>query len=65
MESIESEQFKKALNLIEIFEGRTKVVFYDASQKNYISAKGRSVDLSGNILHFFTEVLGKDNVIIK
>ena len=65
VDSMESQQFKKALNLIEIFEGRTKVVFYDASQKNYISAKGRSVDLSGNILRFFFELLGKENVIIK
>ena len=63
--SVESEQFKKALNLIEIFEGGTKVVFYDASQKNYISSKGCSVDLSGNILRFFFELLGKENVIIK
>ena len=63
--SMESEQFKKALNLIEIFEGRTKVVFYDSSQKNYVSAKGRSVDLSGNIIRFFFELLGKENVIIK
>ncbi|MBR5322823.1 MAG: DNA polymerase III subunit alpha [Clostridia bacterium] len=65
VESMESEQFKRALNLIEIFEGRTKVVFYETSQKNYITAKGRSVDLSGNIIRFFIELLGKENVIVK
>lgn len=65
LDSMESQLFKKTMNLIEIFEGNTKVVLYDASQKKYIAVNGRKVDTSGRILQFFADILGKENVIIK
>lgn len=65
VEDMECKAFKKAVNLLEIFEGNTKVVFYDSSKKVYVAANGRSVDLSDKIIGFFSELLGKDNVILK
>ncbi len=65
VDNMDCDTFKKSVNLLEIFEGDTKVVFYDSSKKSYVAANGRSVDLSGNILNFFFELLGKENVIFK
>ena len=65
VDNMECESFKKAVNLLEIFEGGTRVVFYDTSTKNYVEAKGRSVDLTPRITEFFKELLGGENVIIK
>ena len=58
-------EFKKAVNLLEIFDGQTKVVFYDADKKNYVLARGRRVELSEKVLGFFKEILGNENVIVK
>ena len=58
-------EFKKAMNLVEIFDGKTKVVFYDSSKKQYIALNGRSIELSDKVLGFLSELLGKDNVIVK
>ncbi len=58
-------EFKKAVNLLEIFDGQTRVVFYDADKKNYVLARGRSVELSEKVLGFFKEILGNENVIVK
>ncbi len=63
--NMECTEFKKAVNLLEIFDGRTKVVFYDAQNKNYILARGRSVELSERVMAFFREILGNENVIVK
>ncbi len=65
VENTECEAFKKAVNLLEIFEGNTKAVFYDASTKNYIAANGKSVELTERVTDFFYQLLGKENVIIK
>lgn len=65
VDNMECLAFKKAVNLLEIFEGNTKVVFFDASTGNYVAANGRSVDVSGGILGFFVQLLGKENVILK
>ena len=63
--NMECIEFSKAVNLLEIFEGQTKVVFYDAQNKNYVLARGRSVELSEKVLGFFRELLGNENVIVK
>ncbi|MBQ6702540.1 MAG: DNA polymerase III subunit alpha [Clostridia bacterium] len=65
VDDMECETFKKAVNLLEIFEGKTKVIFYDSSKGNYVAARGRNVDISDRILSFFSELLGKGNVILK
>ncbi len=63
--NMDCREFKQALNLLEIFEGKTRVVFYDAQNKKYIAANGRSVELSEKVYGFFVSLLGKENVIIK
>ncbi len=63
--NMDCKEFKKAVNLLEIFDGQTKVVFYDAEKKNYVLARGRSVELSEKVLGFFKEILGNENVIVK
>ncbi len=65
VENTECEKFKKALNLLEIFEGNTKVVFYDASKKQYLAANGRNVELSEKTYRFFVDLLGENNVLTK
>ncbi len=65
VENIECEKFKKAVNLLEIFSGATEVVFFDASSRKYIKAKGREVDLTRGVISFFEQLLGKENVILK
>ena len=57
--------FKKAMNLVEIFEGKTKVIFYDSEQKQYIAVNGIGIDLSEKTVSFFKELLGEQNVILK
>ena len=63
--NMEGSEFKHALNLLEIFEGKTRVVFYDAQNKKYVAANGRSVELSEKVFGFFVSLLGKENVILK
>ncbi len=58
-------EFKKTVNLLEIFCGETKAVFYDSENKQYVAAKGRSVDVSARTITFFKEILGENNVILK
>ncbi len=65
VENMECESFKKAVNLLEIFGGQTRVVFYDASSKNYVLARGREVELSERVIEFFKEILGNENVLVK
>lgn len=60
-----SELFNKAMNLVEIFEGRAKVIFYDSEQKQYIAVNGRGVELSEKTLSFFKELLGNENAVVK
>ena len=60
-----SELFKKAVNLIEIFEGSTKTVFYDSSTMQYIAVKTHGVDVSDKTIMFFKQLLGDENVILK
>ena len=65
VDNMEGVLFKKAMNLIEIFDGNTEVAFYDSSTKQYVAVKGRKVEVSEKIIKFFEELLGKGNVILK
>ncbi|MCI6502166.1 MAG: DNA polymerase III subunit alpha [Clostridia bacterium] len=62
VESKESKSFRKAVNLIEIFEGNIPVVFYQKEDKSYF-AYSRGVALSDFLLAEFKSLLGDDNVI--
>ena len=56
--------WKKARNLIEIFEGGFPVAFYDAAEKQY-DFQMPSVELSAYLLGELRALLGEENVILK
>lgn len=60
----ECEQYRKAENLTQIFEGGFPVVFYDASTKQY-DFEHAGVALSDYLLAQFRDLLGAENVILK
>ncbi len=55
-------RFKKVINLIDIFEGTTRVVFYDCEKKNY-SAYSKTFGLTSFTLGELKELLGEENVV--
>ena len=60
----ESREFMKAVNLIDIFEGGTQVVFYAMDEKSYFSYS-RPIGASEFVISELYDLLGKDNVILK
>ena len=52
--------YRKALNLVQIFEGNTDVVMFDCSTSKYVRVAG--VALSERILREFIAILGEENV---
>lgn len=54
--------FKKAINLIDLFEGGTQVVFYDCEKKTY-SAYGKRFLVSAFTLSELKSLLGEENVV--
>ena len=56
--------WKKAFNLIEIFEGDFPVAFYDASEKGY-DFQIPTVNLTGYVLDELRSLLGEENVILR
>ncbi len=61
---LKSEQYSKAKNLVGIFEGDVKVIFYDTSTKSYLPS-AESVELSQYLLNELKNLLGQDNVVPK
>ncbi len=62
---MQSEACRRACSLLEIFEGQTPVIFYDASAKKYVKAIGRSTEILPNMFRLLQNILGKDAVIYK
>lgn len=56
--------YRKAMALVEIFEGNVPVVFYDNSTKTYQVYRG-GVALSDYLFDEFVKLLGEGNVILK
>ncbi|MEE0968656.1 MAG: DNA polymerase III subunit alpha [Clostridia bacterium] len=63
---LECEAYRKALNLVEIFEFETggQVVFYDSSAKSYLNFTSPVV-LSDVLINELEKILGEENVVIK
>lgn len=57
--------FDRVVNLIEILEGDTPVVFYDQSKSQYIKFNGAGADVSGILIDELEQILGRENVILK
>ena len=60
----ESREFLKAVNLIDIFEGYTQVVFYRMDEKSYFTYSS-GITVTNFILDELKNVLGEGNVIFK
>lgn len=58
------ELFDKVINLIAVFEGTTKVVFFDSSRKKY-EKYSVGTDIRPNMLAYLKELLGENGVVIK
>ena len=61
---MECREYKKALNLVDIFEGTVKVIFYNMQTKKYV-AYSRGIDASKKVISELERILGKDNVVLK
>ena len=61
---LDCDEFVKAKNLVEIFEGAIEVIFYDSSTKQY-RASGLSFDATDYTLKQLKLVLGNENVVLK
>ena len=62
--SLECDEFIKAKNLVEIFEGEVAVIFYDNSNKQYHPA-GLGFDATDYTLAQLKSILGEANVVLK
>lgn len=62
--SMSSEKAKKAENLIAIFCGNTRVLFYDASEKKYVALSNYGADSSARLIAELEALLGKENVAV-
>ncbi len=65
IDSIDSVLCRRVCSLLEIFEGSTPVIFYDASTKKYVKAVGRSISLQPAMFSFLKTLLGESAVILK
>jgi DNA polymerase-3 subunit alpha len=62
---MQCEECRRACSLLEIFEGSTPVVFFDASTKKYVKAIGRSTEILPNMFRLLQMILGEDAVVYK
>ena len=59
------ENFKKAKNLVDIFnEGSVRVIFYDMSMKKY-SEYSERIYCTDYVIQQLMNILGEDNVVVK
>ncbi|MBO4264599.1 MAG: hypothetical protein J5922_00780, partial [Clostridia bacterium] len=60
--SLSSDEYKKAENLHQIFEGGTELIIFDAENKKYLKSTV-GIDWNEKIKDQFSKILGKDNVV--
>ena len=66
IDNLESKSFKKAKRLLEIFEGRTPVVFYLTDTNKKLQApQNLWVDLNSVLVNELKKQLGDDNIVAK
>ncbi len=64
VKSMDSVEAKKAENLIGIFCGNVRVLFYDESTKKYIALSNYGADVCPALLRELKSLLGNDNVVV-
>ena len=62
--SLESKEYLKVKNIVDIFEGPVKVIFYDSSSSRYINYSG-GIAFSEYIYNELVALIGKENVVVK
>ena len=63
---MEQKEFKKAKNLLEIFDGPTPVVLYlSESRKQLMAPQNLWVDVNDVLLRELKKILGEDSVKLK
>ncbi len=65
VDRLDSEACRRACSILEIFEGNTPVVFYDASTQKYVKAVGRSTTIQPTMLALLKKILGERAVVLK
>jgi len=61
---MDSKEYLKAKNLVDIFEGNVKVIFFDSSRSEYFNYD-KGIDLTSYIRRELILLLGEDNVVVK
>ena len=61
---LECVQYLKAKNIVDIFDGNVRVIFYDSHASKY-SDYPSGIALSEYVLTELSEILGKENVVVK
>ena len=62
--NMECKECRKIINLVDIFPGTVKVIFYSSATGKYVSYSN-GILLSEAVVSELYEILGKDNVVIK
>ena len=62
---MDAPEAKKAENLIGIFCGSLRVLFYDASQKRYVALANYGADPCPELIRELNTLLGRDNVVLQ
>lgn len=62
--SLECDEFMRAKNLVEIFDGSVSVIFYDTAAKEY-HPSGLGFDATDYTVKQLKSLLGDDNVVLK
>jgi DNA polymerase-3 subunit alpha len=62
--SLVGDEFARAKNLVEIFEGATEVIFFDSSNKQY-HPLGLGFDATDYTIKQLKELLDSENVVLK
>ena len=63
--NMETKEAKKAINLVEIFDGDTPVIFYDSERKEYLTEPKRRLDATPFVIGELKKLLGDGNVVVK
>jgi DNA polymerase-3 subunit alpha len=58
-------KYDRVVNLIEILEGDTPVIFYDSAKAIYKKSGITGADVSGILIEELELILGKENVVLK
>ena len=66
IDDMQSIKYKKTINMLELFSGTTKVVFYITSEKKQLLAPASLwVKPNPTMLNELKSYLGEDNVVLK